>query len=721
MLPAYLQLAELGYPVFPCVPGGKPPLTARGCKDATTDAATLERWWADWPDANIGLATDGLLVVDIDVDEGGAANPWLSGDPDKAIDLASAPTSITPRGGRHFLFRQPDGLSLGNTAGKLAPHVDTRGNGGYIVVAPSKLSDGRIYRWVSGELDTRRESLPYPPSWLIEQLTDGARRAAPRDIPEPGAKIPSGQRNDALARLAGTMRRVGLTADEMLPTMQRINQQRCDPPLEDRELETIARSIAKYAPSDALTGVKCLIASSDRDDERDGIGAVAEPENPGDFPEHLLRVPGFIGEVIDYNLNTAFRPQPVLALGGALCLLSTLTGRKIRDVYDTRTNVFAIATCDTSMGKEWAREINQKVLRLSGLEKHLGPESIESAAGLISAIDLEPATLFQLDEFGRHLATMADSRHSFLFNIPTTLMTLFTCSNKLYTGGAYADMKKNKRIDQPHAVVYATSTHEAFDKALTSSALVDGFLGRLLVFEGCRDVDSRMIPKPEIPKSLIEQARWWGDYKPGGNLAGVTAQPYTVEMTSRAQAVIMGLKDLCEIRRKELGNPLGSIWPRAVEKANKLALLWACSANPNAPLVDEDAARWACATVDYLTELLIYRANRNLAENRIEGMVKRVARIIEDAGLSGLTKSQLTHKTKFLTKRERDEALDTLAETGEVSLEQVADEGADEVRLRASCDEKANKFRRRSRGGLFTLIPFFPSPKMKTKKRLGQT
>src|SRR5690349_15442981 len=50
-------------------------LVRHGCKDATTDTYTLRRWWADWPDANVGISTgaaSGLLVLDVDGPVGAA-------------------------------------------------------------------------------------------------------------------------------------------------------------------------------------------------------------------------------------------------------------------------------------------------------------------------------------------------------------------------------------------------------------------------------------------------------------------------------------------------------------------------------------------------------------------------------------------------------------------------------------------------------------------------
>src|SRR5512146_1307577 len=119
LLHAALRYAELGYPVFPCAPGGKVPITPRGFKDATTDPGQIHAWWEKYPDANVGMPTAGLLVIDVD----GADNPWPA-DAEKARDLFRGPISRTPRGGRHHIFRQPVGKAFRNTTGKLALNVD---------------------------------------------------------------------------------------------------------------------------------------------------------------------------------------------------------------------------------------------------------------------------------------------------------------------------------------------------------------------------------------------------------------------------------------------------------------------------------------------------------------------------------------------------------------------------------------------------------------------
>src|SRR5688572_24313371 len=119
LLEAALHYASLGYYIFPCIPGEKRPILKGSFKGATTNIEQIEAWWLKWPNANIGLRTDGLLVVDID----GADNPWLSDEPEKVRELSIAPIAITGRKGKHFLFRQPEGAQLGCTQHQLATKV----------------------------------------------------------------------------------------------------------------------------------------------------------------------------------------------------------------------------------------------------------------------------------------------------------------------------------------------------------------------------------------------------------------------------------------------------------------------------------------------------------------------------------------------------------------------------------------------------------------------
>ena len=234
---AALEYAELGYPVFPCVPGEKKPACKNGLLDATTDEARIDAWWLENPNYNIGLSTNGLLVVDID----GADNPLLS-DADKMLDLAAAPSQTTPSGGRHYFFKQPDDGTFKNTQSRLADKVDTRAAGGYVVVAPSANGESN-YCWLGEPLNDFLHCLPLPPQWVVDGLAK--KKTLPGNANTDG-KIPEGQRNGRLTSLAGSLRRQGHDQASITATIKSHNNARCKPPLATEEVEAIAASVMRY-------------------------------------------------------------------------------------------------------------------------------------------------------------------------------------------------------------------------------------------------------------------------------------------------------------------------------------------------------------------------------------------------------------------------------------------------------------------------------------------
>lgn len=256
LLQAALELASMGYLVFPCIPNNKEPATEHGFKDASTDEEKIVAWWTDRGDANIGIATESLVVLDVDKDSGGPENPWLAAlSQEQLADLQRAPLARTPRGGRHYVFRQNGRRVPSSTAG-VAEHIDIRADGGYIVAAPSYLNcvkDGKrirgSYAWaVALEPVTQ---LPPVPTWLetlaIEQPSKRGPTAKPKSGTAADGTIPSGQRNELLSRFAYALRKSGASVDEIFAALQ-VRNYRCDPPLAADELDCIAKGKSGVAP-----------------------------------------------------------------------------------------------------------------------------------------------------------------------------------------------------------------------------------------------------------------------------------------------------------------------------------------------------------------------------------------------------------------------------------------------------------------------------------------
>ena len=165
MLIGALGWARKGYPIFPCKPEDKSPLTRNGFKDATTDESKIRNWWRLWPSAMIGMPTgsvSGVDVLDIDVklEEG------INGFEHTPHWESLSPLIVeTPSDGVHLWF-QSEGKVRSSTD-HIAPGVDTRGEGGYVIVPPSFNAEGS-YRYLKGKRALDRLQ-PFPPD-LLEQL-----------------------------------------------------------------------------------------------------------------------------------------------------------------------------------------------------------------------------------------------------------------------------------------------------------------------------------------------------------------------------------------------------------------------------------------------------------------------------------------------------------------------------------------------------------------------
>ncbi|MFI6737452.1 bifunctional DNA primase/polymerase [Nonomuraea sp. NPDC050451] len=148
-----------------CTRPGKHPRIADWQKEASKRQTKVARWWERWPDANVGVLTgraNGLLVIDIDPQNGG----WLSYQDALAGHLPSTYSPITGGGGQHIWLRYPTGKQITNR-NNFPRGLDVRGDGGFVVAAPSVTNKGR-YEWPDPML-VRMEDLAECPPHIIER------------------------------------------------------------------------------------------------------------------------------------------------------------------------------------------------------------------------------------------------------------------------------------------------------------------------------------------------------------------------------------------------------------------------------------------------------------------------------------------------------------------------------------------------------------------------
>jgi hypothetical protein len=152
LLEAALHYVPLGWHVLPlhstryrrcscgnpdCPLPGEHPRTRHGEKGASNDAEQIKAWWAQCPDANVGVATgpSGLVVIGVDRDKGLARLRELAGD-----ELPVTRVARTRRG--WDLYYTGDGIpSIRDKK------LDVRGSTGYVMTPPSRHISGVTYKW----------------------------------------------------------------------------------------------------------------------------------------------------------------------------------------------------------------------------------------------------------------------------------------------------------------------------------------------------------------------------------------------------------------------------------------------------------------------------------------------------------------------------------------------------------------------------------------------
>lgn len=272
-------------------PGKHPRIAWKEYQDHLPSRNDVEYWFggrARWGTAaNIIVLTgrvSGIVAVDIDPRHGGDESwrEWCRTHP-QAVTV----TSLTGGGGTHLIYAH-DGTEIGNSADILSG-VDFRGDGGYILVPPSKHASGRDYAWDTEAHPDDMEPLPFPAD--IKLLVLQRRRGGGTEEERPRLnvdalltgkqKIHEGERNSEMTRVVGYFTKASRSLDELVMMSNVVNVAACTPPLTEAELTKIARSIwgrerektaAQRDVDDVLAEVEML-----------GDGEIAEPMRIADL------------------------------------------------------------------------------------------------------------------------------------------------------------------------------------------------------------------------------------------------------------------------------------------------------------------------------------------------------------------------------------------------------------------------------------------------------
>jgi hypothetical protein len=240
----------------PCTSPAKHPygkLAPNGLRSASAESWQIKLWWQHVPQANLGVTTDRLVVIDVD--------PRHAGDESFAAlerehgQMPLTWRALTGGGGEHVIFACPDGVEIANVAAEqmenppLGKGIDIRGRGGYIVAPPSLHISGRAYAW---SVDHHPADVPLAPApdWLITRLTarttNGGKGHDPAQWAARKAGTVSQYRDMAIAEIAGKLlRAISLDPRFVATLVHDWNVCHCDPPLPEQQVQDIFNRICR--------------------------------------------------------------------------------------------------------------------------------------------------------------------------------------------------------------------------------------------------------------------------------------------------------------------------------------------------------------------------------------------------------------------------------------------------------------------------------------------
>jgi hypothetical protein len=405
-------------------------------------------------------------------------------------------------------------------------------------------------------------------------------------------------------------------------------------------------------------------------------------QDPGPLPDDLCAPGGLLGKITSWINATAIREQPILTLGNVTAALGAVFGRRYRTPTNLRTSVYCVGIAPTGAGKEHSRSQIKALFTKAGLGKLLGGERLASGPGLLAAMHRSESSLFMLDEFGSFMQSVTDPKaQSYLRTVMDILLQLYSSSGTVFNGSEYASQDEdNPRIDivEPNPCLWGTSTPSTFYASLSSQRVLDGYLGRFVVFatsvpRPARRIRADMAPPVSLVDALKRayEAGLGGGAFRGLNGVGVAIanDPKVVSLSADAARYLDSLDaevDLALAEREHNGT--SALWQRAEENTLRLALIHAISREPYSPAIETEDVDWAARIVCWSIQHLEHACAEFVSDSPFEHGCKRILALITKEGVS-LT--SVVRATQSLEPHVRSEMIENLEDAGLIRTDSV--------------------------------------------------
>jgi len=388
---------------------------------------------------------------------------------------------------------------------------------------------------------------------------------------------------------------------------------------------------------------------------------------PAEIPAHLLQVPGLVGEITDWIVGSARRPNRAFALGTALLVIGTAAGRKIAGPTGSGTHLYVLGLADTGSGKDHALNAISTLLTAAGLERHIGKGEFMSHQAVYRDLMDEPLTLCPMDEFGSFLKKINNRNGSGSEKAITgVLRTAWGKSFATMPSPGWAT-KASAPIPSPALSLFGAATDRDFFTAIDGADLDNGFLNRFLLIStkvrppSVEPVISRHTVPDAISDALV------AIYNVANPLSRATMHSSGVSepiltlgwSTPHVKQAFLDFEN--QVIDRATAEPMMA---RTSEMSIRLATIRALGVQGvKDPVVCMDDLEWAMAFAMWSSERLIADAKEHMSENQTEADRAKIKRLIRGAGQ--ITQRDLTRKTNGFTARQVME-ITRLLETAEL-------------------------------------------------------
>jgi len=643
LLKAALDYARIGWQVFPtygikelddgshqcrcgdvsCKSAGKHPyerFAPQGHHSATTDEATIRKWFSSESDLNISISLEhsNLVAVDIDPRNGGLMT--MEALEAKHGDLVSDVLQLTAGGGEHRVFSMPK--NMGHLPGKLGAGVDLKANG-YIVAWPSFGVSGLQYEWEASS-DPLDGAIPSPlPDWIRDLAFE---RVEPTH--QPGSRFATQEQIDELqsaltflsaddyhqwVNFGNALKSLGAAGYQIWDEWSRRSEK-----YDGNQMGHKWRSFKPGAFNIESIFHEAMAAGWLNTIKISPDVAMVEPECPpidelppdytyqheqSDFDGVFdAPIPGVLGEFEEwaYRSSLSATPSRHAARMAALGFGSIALARIYKTQRDNYSSLLLLQIDDSGGGKEDLKTAIDKAMRLTGLHStRMGGSWYTSDIGVISALHDKPAHITIVDEFGLKIANSRKKGNSTASSALSAVMEASTkCHSSISStaagtrGLSRSDAAKMQMtIVNPGLSVVAMSTKTSMIEALTSDDITSGFLNRWVIM-----VNPTVTEKPDYSRffdaqpsfPLPESIRRWVDThcplatRLGGSApecedASVDVDATIIPFSKPAQALVIQYLD--DIERMKLGvfASAPEMTKRMNESAMRLSLIVALS------------------------------------------------------------------------------------------------------------------------------------------------